>query len=49
MAKRLIRVHVYFKNPLGRYKSQTIQMTENQISWNRANKMSSPYSKIVRV
>lgn len=49
MAKRLIKVRVYLKHPLGKYKSQTMQMTESQISWNRANKMSSPYSKIVRV
>ena len=30
-------------------KSQSMRMTENQISWYRANKRFSPYSKIVRI
>ena len=44
---RLVNVRVYFKNPLGA-KSTTMQMTESQILWNRNNKVSSPYKKIVR-
>ena len=48
MAKRLVKVRVYFKNPLGN-KSNAMQMTESQIKWNRANKVSSPYKKIVRL
>lgn len=48
MAKRLVKVRVYLKNPLGN-KSETMQMTESQISWNRANKVSSPYIKIIRL
>jgi len=48
MAKRLIKVRVYFKNPLGN-KSETMKMTESQIRWNRANIVSSPYKKIVRL
>ncbi len=49
MAKRLVKVRVYLKYSLGKYKSQVMQLTENQISWNRENRMSSPYTKIVRV
>lgn len=49
MAKRLVNVRVYLKHPLGKHKSQTMKMTESQISWNRVNKVSSPYTKIVRV
>lgn len=45
---RLVRVRAYLKNSLGN-KSQTMEMTESQIEWNRKNKVSSPYRKIIRL
>jgi hypothetical protein len=41
-----MKVRVYFKNPIGK-KSQEQEMTRSQIDWNRKNKKSSPYKKIV--
>jgi len=49
MAKRLVKVRVYYKLPCLGAKSVTMKMTEKVIAWNRANKMSSPYKRIVRI
>jgi hypothetical protein len=44
----MVKVRVYFKNPIDK-KSETILMTENQLTWYRKNKVSSPFKKIIRL
>ena len=48
MKARLIKVRVWFKNPLEN-KTGTIRMTEERIRWYRENKVSSPFKKLVRL
>ncbi len=45
--KKLSKVRVHFKNPISN-KSSSMRMTEDEIKWNKKNKTSSPYKKIVR-
>jgi hypothetical protein len=47
--KGMIKVRVYFKNPIGR-KSATAWVTESHLQWEREHLgTGSPYKKIVRI
>lgn len=49
MGNRLIKVRVYYKNPLDE-KSGTMQMREDLIKWYRKEgKAFSPYKRIVKI